>query len=222
MYIGSFIKNPDFRDCVYRKEELDIHYKLDKKIYMKVQKDLYKVLGKREKYNALDAIHYFQSRYQAETMDLKNFFQKRDKNLLIPSYNFLKDILICLFPYNYIYQKELDGLNSEAVSFEKTTVIVINIIKNLNLKKEGSKIIKHEKNLLKTILKMDILNESKNEDEFLSMQDSLKKNFVNIYKNIVITISYRNDWTINSMKVVIGELLIPNIEYALEFFRKRS
>lgn len=211
MFIGSFIKSLNFQDYLYRNQVFKADYKFDEKTYYCVAEKIYRILGKKRKYTAKDAIFYFREAYMVK---IRNIAED-------PYFYFYKSLMMEIFPYNYIYEKSFSN-EKEGISLEKVLLIVISLNDNMSeeIKVEADK---SQKILLSKMLTLGLIQNENNDSKLLLDNNLSQRHFKNMYDEIILAISYmKKDFSINSMKIIVGEMLIAEFEYVLEFFRRNG
>ena len=78
MFLGSFNKAYNHRDCEYLKSECGIEYDFDAELYNKVEKEIKTVLGDKGKYTGKEAFLFFQQKYSAVAIDLRYYYNYLD------------------------------------------------------------------------------------------------------------------------------------------------
>lgn len=211
MFIGSFIKSLNFQDYLYRNQVFKADYKFEEKTYYRVAEKIYRILGKKSKYTAKDAIFYFREAYMVKIGNIEE-----DLHCY-----FYKSLMMEIFPYNYIYEKIFSN-QKESISLEKVLLIVISLKdkKSEEIQVEADK---SQKMLLSKMLTLGFIQNENNDSKLLLDDNLSKRHFQNMYDEIILAISYiKKDFSINSMKIIVGEMLIAELEYVLEFFRRNG
>ena len=223
MFLGSFNKAYNHRDCEYLKSECGIEYDFDAELYNKVEKEIKTVLGDKGKYTGKEAFLFFQQKYSAVAIDLRYY------------YNYLEsmDIGFGLFDaFTVSNTEDIESLSEACGQFypylqnvenekekEQCLTFVIDITGNPFLRKEYPQIIEFEQKNLQRAKRHG--NVCKEKGGYCLYQDGRKVNVV-INKNIIITMGSLDGVSINSIKIVSGQGVFPEIDYMLEFFRRYS
>ena len=220
-YLGSFNKAKNYKDSDLLKNDWGFFY--DKTIYERVSKEIKAILGEKKKYTGKEAFRYFQHKYAAYPIDIRYYY----------NYMNTRGIDFGLFDkFTVSTDDDIESLNDLCGSHftyigrenneekERTLTFVIDITGNPFLREQYPQFdVWEEEEIQKTRRIYDIGKDE--ESGWWIMIDGVKMPWA-FGSNIIVAIGSLDGKSINSMKVLLGAGDLPEVEYALEFFRRHS
>lgn len=218
-FFGSFNKQKELVEWQQLNKDYGYEYEVDAVLFSKVSKQIVSVVGKKEKYTVQDAVQFFREHFYAYPIRLADFYYhmgaeytcntegERGKYAVKCDNNIEGLNKGVGYGGQYCYIADIDGNPSQ----EKSITLVIPTSYNKELWKRYPE-------YLNKIEKWSLeYNKDLERCKKFSQISSLRA-----AKNIIFVIGSFDGATINSMKVVLGDYELPEVEYALEFFRVHS
>ena len=218
-FFGSFNKQKNLVEWQELNKTYGYEYEVDTTIYRKVAKKIISVLEVKEKYTVQDAVRFFREYYFAYPIRLTDFYDHVGTEYIFQTENDKSK-------YAVKCDNDIDGLNKGVgyggqycyiadtegkPSQEKSVTLVIPTSYNKELWDMYPEYLEKIKTL-----SVEYNKDLERRKEFSKISP------VSAAKNIILVIGSFDCSTINSMKVVLGENQLQEIEYALEFFRLHS
>ena len=197
MFDGAFNKKKNYRS----KDDWDNRiYKEEN--YLKVEKDIINILGKKQKYNVYEVCQYFAEKYYAVQIPVKYDIPYRDTGNfqfgLFSSDKFINSS-------TKIYDTEFSCTDDKMEDGEETILLMVDLYNNKML---------HDK--------YPDVKQIYNELMEFKRQQEQKGNSSYYQFNILISITSYNRLTINSMNVIESVSPIEDINYEIWFFYNHS
>ena len=197
MFDGAFNKKKNYRS----KDDWDNRiYKEEN--YLKAEKDIINILGKKQKYNVYEVCQYFAEKYYAVQIPVKYDIPYRDTGNfqfgLFSSDKFINSP-------TKIYDTEFSCTDDKMEDGEETILLMVDLYNNKML---------HDKYTDVKQIYNDLM-------EFKKQQEQ-KGNSSYYQFNILISITSYDRLTINSMNVIEGVSPIEDINYEIWYFYNHS
>lgn len=222
-FIGSFNKNYNHRDCDYGKK-LGMDFEFNEDLYQKVEKKIKAVLGEKKLYSVQDVYKYFHKEFYAFPIDYRSYYNYCNTAHVYVSQGIYnrstitddKDIesLTDLSGEFYSYFKDNKFTNETATTF---VIDVSNDALQTKYSDIATCIASQEARLMKEFGKIE-----KSDRGYIAKTSQQEFEVGELVNNIIIVVGSFDKEKINSIKVLQGEGIVEDIEYAIEFFRRNS
>lgn len=218
-FFGSFNKQKNLVEWQQLNKDYGYEYEVDTKILDQVSRQIISVIGKKEKYTLHDAERFFREHYYAYPIRLSDFYdhmstgytcftEKERERYAIKCDNDIDGLNKGVgYGGQYCYIADIDGNASQ----EKSVTLVIPISYSKELWS------RYPEYLKKIKIRSEEYNRFNEQERRISEISPLSA-----AQNIIIVIGSFDGSTINSMKVVLDDYKLPEIEYVLEYFRLHS
>ena len=218
-FYSSFNKQKNLVEWQQLNKDYGYKYKPNKKILERVTKQIQAVLEVKEQYSVRDAVKFYRFCYYAYPIRLTDFYDHMGVEYtchtesLRMKHGVKQDNDIealnkgVQYGSEYCYIADLEGNPSQ----EKSVTLVIPTSYCSALWDKYPEYLEKVK-ALSIEYNMDL--ENRKEYAWISPTSAAR--------NIMVVIGSLDGETINSMKIVLGEHEIPDVDYSLEFFRLHS
>lgn len=218
-FFGSFNKQKGLVEWQQLNKDYGYEYEVDAVIFNRVSKQIVAVLDEKERYTVQDAVRFFREYFYAYPIRLIDFFDHMDAEYTCFTEKERER-------YAVKRDNDLDGLN-KGVGYGGQYCYIADLDGNPSLEKSITLVIPTSYNKELWNRYPEYLEKIKNRSEEYNKVFERQGEFSRISplsgaQNIIIVIGSFDGTTINSMKVVLGDYELPEVEYAFEFFRLHS
>ncbi len=218
-FVGSFNKQKELVEWQQLNSDYGYEYEVDQSIFGKVAEEVTSVLPRKDNYTVQDAIGFFREYYHAYPIRLADFYDHMGAEYVCQTES-------ARGKYALKRDNDIDGLNI-GVGYGGQYCYIADLDGNPSTERSVTLVVPMacDKNLWERY--PDYLEKIKKASVEYNKDLERRKEFSRISElsaaqNIIVVVGSFDGTTINSMKVILGETQLPELEYALEFFRTHS